>query len=247
MDFLESQKEGEFISGQQVVGLLLLSVLLFSSVVGLKGGITPTLVPAPTPPQTTEPPPETNSASIPDDVSKRCNKYWKVDIIDEQGVVRDGRLKVLEVWSLSAGQQVVVPFNAEAQLVGNVAGLFSGFLGIIVTEVNTFPISYRSWDKVPNSYKEACFNSIKAKFCLDRDIDNHFVIKKLGKNWRNSRVFLFGRFYKVEKTREHNLEKYLEFIPFDMWAAFVDYRLEQKTKVVSYKLSLIIIYSDSIT
>ncbi|KAF7820742.1 uncharacterized protein G2W53_026197 [Senna tora] len=60
-----------------------------------------------------EPPPETNSASIPDDVSKECNKYWKVDIIDEQEVVRDGRLK--------------------------------------------------------------------AKFCLNRDIDKHFVIKKLGK------------------------------------------------------------------
>ncbi|KAF7841486.1 hypothetical protein G2W53_003784 [Senna tora] len=167
--------------------------------------------------------------------------------INEQGVVRDGRLKVLEVWSLPTGQRVVVPFNAEAQPVGNAAGLLSGFLGISVSEVNTFPICYRSWDKVPNSYKETCFNSIKAKFYLDRDIDKHFVIKKLGKNWRNYRVFLFGRFYKVEKTREQNLEKYPEFIPFDMWAAFVDYRLEQKTKIVSYKLSLIIIYSDCIT
>ncbi|KAF7841794.1 hypothetical protein G2W53_004092 [Senna tora] len=150
---------------------------------------------------------------------------------NEQGVVRDRPLKVLEVWSLPAGQRVAVPFNAEAQPVGNAPGLLSGFLGIIVTEVNTFPISYRSWDKVPNSYKEACFNSIKAKICLDRDIEKHFVIKKLGKNWRNYRVFLFGRFYKVEKTREQNLEKYPEYIPFDMWAAFVDYRLEQKTKV----------------
>ncbi|KAF7835799.1 uncharacterized protein G2W53_010658 [Senna tora] len=35
---------------------------------------------------------------------------------------------------------------------------------------------------------------LKAKFCLDRDIDKHFVIKKLGKNWRNYRVFLFGRY-----------------------------------------------------
>ncbi|KAF7820769.1 hypothetical protein G2W53_026224 [Senna tora] len=150
--------------------------------------------------------------------------------INEQGVVRDGRLKILEVWSLRAGQRVVVPFNAEAQPVGNAAGLLSGFFGIIVTEVNTFPISYQSLDKVPNSYKEACFNSIKAKFCLNRDIDKHFVIKKLGKNWRNYRVFLFDRFYKVEKSREQNLEKYPEFISFDMWAAFVDYRLEQKTK-----------------
>ncbi|KAF7832397.1 hypothetical protein G2W53_014730 [Senna tora] len=57
---------------------------------------------------------------------------------------------------------IVVPFNAQAQPVGEVAGLLSGFLGLVVTYVATFPISYHSWDKVPNSYKESCFNSIKA-------------------------------------------------------------------------------------
>ncbi|KAF7835528.1 hypothetical protein G2W53_010387 [Senna tora] len=131
---------------------------------------TPSLVPAPTPSQSTEPPPETTqhftscptstptSAPIPDEVSKQCNRYWTIDII---GIVRQGRLKVLEVWSLPLGKRVVVPFNAQAQPVGEAAGLLSGFLGLVVTDVATFPISYHSWDKVPNSYKESCFNSIK--------------------------------------------------------------------------------------
>ncbi|KAF7844314.1 hypothetical protein G2W53_001219 [Senna tora] len=155
---------------------------------------------------------------------------------DEQGVVRQGRLKVLEVWSLPLGHRVVVPFNAQAQPVGEAAGLLSGFLGLVVTDVATFPISYHSWDKVPNSYKESCFNSIKGKFCLDRVLEKHFIIRKLGKNWRNYRCFLFGQFYQVEKTREQNLEEHSpKFIPLDMWAAFVDYRLDPKTKLEANK------------
>ncbi|KAF7808087.1 hypothetical protein G2W53_040248 [Senna tora] len=87
------------------------------------------------------------SAPIPDEVSKQCNRYWTIDIIDEEGVVRQGRLKVLEVWSLPLGQRVVVPFNAQAQPVGEAVGLLSGFIGLVVTDVATFPISYHSWDK----------------------------------------------------------------------------------------------------
>ncbi|KAF7820915.1 protein app1 isoform X6 [Senna tora] len=90
-----------------------------------------------------------------------------ISLTDEQGVVRQGRLKVLEVWSLPLGQRVVVPFNAQAQPVGEAAGLLSGFLGLVVTDIATFPISYHSWDKVPNSYKESCFNSIKVHKLLD--------------------------------------------------------------------------------
>ncbi|KAF7835449.1 WAT1-related protein [Senna tora] len=68
------------------------------------------------------------------------------------------------------GQRVVVPFNAQAQPVGEVTGLLSGFLGLVVTDVATFPISYHSWDNVPNSYKESCFNSIKI---LKKNIELH--------------------------------------------------------------------------
>ncbi|KAF7839689.1 hypothetical protein G2W53_008171 [Senna tora] len=185
--------------------------------------VTPTPVPAPTPSQSTEPPPETTqhftssptSAPIPDEVSKQCNRYWTIGII---------------------GQRVAVPFNAQAQPVGEAAGLLSGFLGLVVTDVATFPISYHSWDKVPNSYKESCFNSIKGKFCLDRVLEKHFIIRKLGKNWRNYRCFLFGQFYQVEKTREQNLGEHSpKFIPLDMWAEFIDYRLDPKTKPMSEK------------
>ncbi|KAF7808144.1 hypothetical protein G2W53_040305 [Senna tora] len=114
--------------------------------------VTPTPVPALTPSQSTELPPETTQhftssapstptlAPIPNEVSKQCNRYWTIDIIDEEGVVRQGRLKVLEVWSLPLGQRVVVPFNAQAQPFGEVASLFSGFLGLVVTDVATFPI-----------------------------------------------------------------------------------------------------------
>ncbi|KAF7807661.1 uncharacterized protein G2W53_039822 [Senna tora] len=187
------------------------------------------LPPAPTPPLTSDP----NTRQVPPYVAKRCNRYWTVDIEDSLGVKRDGRLKTNGVWTLPAGQQIVVPFNMQGQPIGEVAGLLSGFLGIIGTDLTTFPISYYSWNKVPSNYKDTAFSNIKAKFCLDNEIAKCFVLKKLGNNWRNYRGWLFHTFYEVEMSREHNLDNDPDFIPYDMWAGFVDYRLNPRTQEIS--------------
>lgn len=76
---------------------------------------------------------------------------------------------------------------------------------------------------------------MKDKFCLDDHIAKHYVLKKLGKTWRGHRLNLFESYFKAEHTRERNIQEHPTFIPRDMWAAFVDYRLDPKTKV-EYKL-----------
>ncbi|KAF7824032.1 hypothetical protein G2W53_022176 [Senna tora] len=177
------------------------------------------------------------SAPTPTTVVEKSNKYWKVDIIDDQGVTRKGRLKVHEVWSLPAGQRVVVDFNAQGQPIGDAGGLIGGFLGLVATNVTNFPITYRNWKRVPESYKEASFNTIKAKFCLDHINHKHHVLKKLGKNWRNFKSFLFDQCYDKKKTREENIEKPPDCVPKEMWAVFVDYRLDPKNQELSHKNS----------
>ncbi|KAF7833490.1 mucin-1-like isoform X4 [Senna tora] len=145
---------------------------------------------------------------------------------DDQGVTREGRLKVHEVWSLSTRQRIVVPFSAQGQeAIGEAAGLLGGFLGIVGTDLTTFPISYRAWCQIPHSYKDTCFDIIKAKFCFDHNIQKHFVLKKLGQNWRNYRVYLFQKYYDDTKSREANLPNHPNFIPRDMWVALVDSEL----------------------
>ncbi|KAF7808482.1 uncharacterized protein G2W53_035225 [Senna tora] len=185
--------------------------------------------PAPTPPFTSDP----NTRQVPPYVAKKSNRYWTVDIEDSHGVKREGRLKTNGVWTLPAGQRIVVPFNRQGQPIGEAAGLLSGFLGIIGTDLTTFPISYYSWKLVPCNYKDTTFSNIKAKFCLDNEIAKCFVLKKLGNNWRNYRGWLFHTFYEVQMSREHNLDNHSDFIPYDMWAGN-----KQKNRINRKKLKM---------
>ncbi|KAF7841876.1 mucin-1 isoform X1 [Senna tora] len=158
---------------------------------------------APTPPLTSDP----NTRQVPPYVAKRCNRYWIVDIEDSHGVKREGRLKTNGVWTLPAGQRIIVPFNRQGQPIGEAAGLL-----------------------MPSNYKDTAFSNIKAKFSLDNEIAKCFVLKKLGNNWRNYRGWLFHTFYEVEMSTEHNLDNHPDFIPYDMWTGFVDYRLNPRTQ-----------------
>ncbi|KAF7835390.1 hypothetical protein G2W53_010249 [Senna tora] len=127
------------------------------------------------------------------------------------GVKSEGRLKTNGVWTLPAGQRIVVTFNRQGQPIGEAAGLLSGFLRIIGTDLTTFPISYYSWNKVPSNYKDTAFSNIKAKFCLDNEIAKFFVLKKLGNNWRNYRGFvdyrLNPRTQEISKKNRINRKK----------------------------------------
>ncbi|KAF7841909.1 hypothetical protein G2W53_004207 [Senna tora] len=163
---------------------------------------------ASTPPLTSDP----NTRQVPPYVAKSCNRYWIVDIEDSHGVKREGRLKTNGVWTLPAGQRIIVPFNRQGQPIGEAAGLL-----------------------MPSNYKDTAFSNIKAKFCLDNEIAKCFVLKKLGNNWRNYRGWLFHTFYEVEMCTEHNLDNHPDFIPYDMWAGFVDYRLNPRTQEISKK------------
>ncbi|KAF7844089.1 uncharacterized protein G2W53_000994 [Senna tora] len=165
--------------------------------------------PIPTPSLSTDPPPalippftsDPNTRQVPPYVAKRCNRYWTVDIEYSHGVKREGRLKTNGVWTLPARQQIVVPFNSNISI-----GIYFN-----LTNVHYCPL--------------------KAKFCLDNKIAKCFVLKKLGNNWRNYRGWLFHTFYEVEMSREHNLDNHLDFIPYDRWTGFVDYRLNPRTQV----------------
>ncbi|KAF7832807.1 hypothetical protein G2W53_015140 [Senna tora] len=64
----------------------------------------------------------------------------------------------------------------------------------------------------------------------DNEIAKCFVLKKPANNWRNYRGWLFHTFYEVQMSREHNLDNHLDFIPYDKWAGFVDYRLNPRTQ-----------------
>lgn len=65
-------------------------------------------------------------------------------MLDEEGVVKETRLRVQDVWVLPRGNKVVLEWNQEGQPVGEAAGLLGGFLGAITGNFNNFPLVMRN-------------------------------------------------------------------------------------------------------
>jgi len=86
-------------------------------------------------------------------LTNNCN------FIDEHGLKLERHLNVHDVWSLSAGQRVVVQFNEFSQPIGDGGGLLGVFLGTVIADFTLFPISYRMWSTIPKAYKNDVFKN----------------------------------------------------------------------------------------
>ncbi|KAJ1388034.1 putative transposase, Ptta/En/Spm, plant [Sesbania bispinosa] len=83
----------------------------------------------------------------------------KSKILDnEEGVIKEDRLRVADVLGLSRDKKVIL-WNREGQPIGEAAGLLGGFLGSLASNVNKFPISYEKWPDVPLAYKDHVWNN----------------------------------------------------------------------------------------
>ena len=76
---------------------------------------------------------------------------------DEQGVTKQQKLKVRDVFNLSPQVHVIVKFDEYLSPIGEAAGLLVGICGQMATDSVAFPISYSSWSLMPNIYLDNCF------------------------------------------------------------------------------------------
>jgi len=81
---------------------------------------------------------------------------------DEQGVTKQMKLKVRDIFNLSPQLRVIVKFDEYLSPIGEAAGLLAGVCGQMATDTVAFPISYSSWSLMPNMYLDHCFaNALK--------------------------------------------------------------------------------------
>lgn len=81
-------------------------------------------------------------------------------------------------------------------------------------------------------------NVIKAKLWWDPTVDDAakvYIMKDIGNKWKEYRKTLFDKFYSEVRSREENIKNPPFSIPENEWAAFIDYRLDPKTKVMCEK------------
>ncbi|MED6122212.1 hypothetical protein PIB30_117303 [Stylosanthes scabra] len=159
-----------------------------------------------------------------------------VNVIDQDDVIEESKLKVDDVLSLPAGRKVILTCNEHLQPIGDAGGLLSGFLGILGSDFEKFPIYLLSWRKVPR--KDDVYNDIiKGKFHFV-DVGNkikRYMLKSLGKVWKNTRHRLFHQFYDDTMSIEENIARRPSRIDENHWRWFIDYRLSKKTREICKK------------
>ncbi|XP_016165100.1 uncharacterized protein LOC107607690 [Arachis ipaensis] len=114
--------------------------------------------------------------------------------------------------ALLSNTKIVLPFKKELQSIGQTAGLFSGFLESLGADYSQFPIS-----RVFH-YEDDARGKIK------RDI-----MKRIGKNWKDTRHHLYHRCYKEIRIYEKNLKHCPKGIEENEWKKFIDYRQKEET------------------
>nr|XP_025681027.1 uncharacterized protein LOC112782714 [Arachis hypogaea] len=151
----------------------------------------------------------------------------------EDGVRKASRLSVKEAIALPSNIKIVLPFNKELQLIGQATGLFSVFLGSLGVDYSHFPICANSWKHVNKAKKEHAYNIIKRVFHYENGVigkTKRDIMKRIRKNWKDTKHHLYHRCYKEIKTYEENLKHHPKGIEENEWKNFIDYRQKEETK-----------------
>ncbi|MFQ6655595.1 hypothetical protein Gotur_026085 [Gossypium turneri] len=115
-----------------------------------------------------------------------------------------GRTVLRDLYELDPIERVKVCKNSCGQPVGLEARLLPGYLGILARNANMLPINYESWHKMSDSNKNQALDNIKARFALE--ISDTYVMKALGKRWRDHKSTLKKDYFKTKTTLEEKLQ-----------------------------------------
>ncbi|RYR05011.1 hypothetical protein Ahy_B06g084839 [Arachis hypogaea] len=153
--------------------------------------------------------------------------------VEEDGVRKVSKLSVKEAIALPSNTKIVLLFNSELQPIGQAAGLLSGFIGSLGADYFQFPIHLHSWKLVSKAKREHAYDMLKRDFYYEDDAGGKIkrdILKRIGKNWKDTRHHLFHRCYKQIRTYEENLQHHPKGIDKNDWKRFVDYRLNEETQ-----------------
>ncbi|XP_052107561.1 uncharacterized protein LOC127740556 [Arachis duranensis] len=144
------------------------------------------------------------------------------------GVRKVSKLSVKEAIALPSNTKIVLPFNNELQLIGQAAGLLNGFIESLGADYSQFPHILRQLEAGEQSKERTCRvfyyeDDARGKIKCD-------ILKRIGKNWKDTRHHLFHRCYKQIRTYEENLQHHPKEIDKNNWKKFVDYRLNEETQ-----------------
>ncbi|OMO94447.1 Transposase, Ptta/En/Spm, plant [Corchorus olitorius] len=110
-----------------------------------------------------------------------CILFW--DYINYNEVFADltrprkvqGHTRMVEIWELDKEDSVVVKVNVHHLPVGDASYKLTRFLGTVVRNSDSAPISYISWSQMPVDKKEKMWKTIKEKFVFQKLGSDEFI------------------------------------------------------------------------
>ncbi|XP_049406184.1 uncharacterized protein LOC125869791 [Solanum stenotomum] len=134
-----------------------------------------------------------------------------------------------DIWKLPPGKTIDVPFNSCNQSIGQEGRKLASFLGIIARTPELKPLHVDDWRNFDNEEKKKLLDFVRKKFTIPK-CGEDFVLKSLGKKWKDYKCQLKGDHIPKYKTKIVLLKNRPSRIPRDQWSGLVAYWLSDKAK-----------------
>nr|CAD1820376.1 unnamed protein product [Ananas comosus var. bracteatus] len=144
--------------------------------------------------------------------------------MDSSKKSRNGRgpTRMHKIWARRDGEQLALTFNEFDQPIGDDAAKFTNFLGTIARSGNDAPLIYRDWRHMPLDNKKIMWNTVKLKYNLGDD-NWPWVMKALGKKWKDFKSGLKKKHYDAHNTYEDRLADRDSRVLPEQWKQLIEY------------------------
>nr|CAD1817843.1 unnamed protein product [Ananas comosus var. bracteatus] len=131
-----------------------------------------------------------------------------------------GPRRMDEIWALPEGKFIKITFNDKGQPVGDSAKKLIGYLGVLARKGMEAPLDYNDWRAVPTDNKDLLWNILMSKFDGIEDY-KEWIMKSLGKKWKDYKCMLKRKFYEIYKTDEERIANCPETVIPEQWEKLV--------------------------
>ncbi|XP_020088912.1 uncharacterized protein LOC109710609 [Ananas comosus] len=145
-----------------------------------------------------------------------------------------GPTLLTEIWNLPKDERITVNFNTRWQPIGNEGRVLASFLGIMARNANLTPLHIPDWRAFPKKEKKRLFKLVESKFLIPPRGEK-WVLRSLGKKWKDYKCELKGEYYLKYKNVDDVLEHKPERVPRDQWTSLVSFWNSEKVKKRSEK------------
>ncbi|XP_019253811.1 PREDICTED: uncharacterized protein LOC109232495 [Nicotiana attenuata] len=139
-----------------------------------------------------------------------------------------------DIWKLPPGKIVDVSFNNRNQAIGEKGRKLASFLGIIARTPELIPLHADDGRNFDKEEKNKLVDFQKKKFSIPKRGET-YVLKSLGKKWKDYKCELKGEYMRKYKTKDALLKNRLSRIPRDQWSGLVSYWFSDKAKASTIK------------